>query len=447
METTKYPFWKQHPVLSEIRVDTLNKIIELVVKLRTEGESRTAYIMIDLALGMYSTSVEDQRIPADITDSEQEAIVRLFQEFSIIAYYSDRRDLGLQISDKLLFHRSRIIDGTRERSHAVDDEMIHRNLIFYVDRLPRIEKYVISVEMPLVEDFRYHSMNPSIIRTENGYLFLCRGVNYDLTDGSYHIHAVDQKVRTKNILVRTDRQLIPISQHEIVDHADYTRYPSRVVGFEDCRLFQVGEELWFTCTTGESKAEFLPQIGIGKIPSPPWENTIPITTFVPLEGPSPGRCEKNWLPFACGGQISVIYTYSDTIALLIGMEDGIPDGETSEFSRKVTNEYACQFRGSGGPIPFDDGYLAVIHEVSFPDNVRHYFHRFVWIDDQFKLRKVSPLWRFDDQRIEFCAGLCRSHQDGQLLLSYGVNDNKAAIISVDIDQVRKMLADLPSFSN
>jgi hypothetical protein len=108
---------------------------------------------------------------------------------------------------------------------------------------------------------------------------------------------------------------------------------------------------------------------------------------------------------------------------------------------------AEQFGGGSQAIAFDNGSLAVIHEMEERDGRRYYRHRFVWFDRANVLRGVSRAFYFNRKGIEFAAGLAW-HPDGKhLLVSYGVDDSEAWIATLDAAEVRGVLEDaqrLPS---
>jgi hypothetical protein len=118
-------------------------------------------------------------------------------------------------------------------------------------------------------------------------------------------------------------------------------------------------------------------------------------------------------------------------------------------------------RGGSQLIPYEGGYIAVVHEVYsvarealgansllgfFPQPARGpiayksnivYMHRFVRFDDKLTTATLGAPFYFEDYQIEFCAGL--AHFAGKYVLSYGVNDKFARIALVDPEVVRDLL--------
>ena len=48
---------------------------------------------------------------------------------------------------------------------------------------------------------------------------------------------------------------------------------------------------------------------------------------------------------------------------------------------------AEKFKGGSQAVPFEDGWLMVIHEWELLNGRRHYVHRLVWLDGHQRLRR------------------------------------------------------------
>jgi hypothetical protein len=158
-----------------------------------------------------------------------------------------------------------------------------------------------------------------------------------------------------------------------------------------------------------------------------------------LNGPDPSRCEKNWLPFIKDETLYVIYSYSPFVIYQLDIETG---DCILDLSYEPTYDFT-QFRGSAGPIPFDDGYLVLIHEVTYTsDQSRCYLHRFVYLDHRFFVKKISKPFTFLHQGVEFCGSMTLNHEENQLILAIGIEDNKAYLCTVDLNTIHSYLYSL-----
>ena len=78
-------------------------------------------------------------------------------------------------------------------------------------------------------------------------------------------------------------------------------------------------------------------------------------------------------------------------------------------------------------------YICITHEVDLFKNYLQqkdaiYRHRLVIWDEQFNFAGMSQPFSFLDARVEFCVGA--AEYNGDLLVSFGFQDNAAFVLSV-----------------
>jgi hypothetical protein len=168
---------------------------------------------------------------------------------------------------------------------------------------------------------------------------------------------------------------------------------------------------------------------------------LPVTLFTIAQSPSLDRPEKNWLPLESDGPIRAVSSLDPVSIITIDPETGIC--ETTLV--RVTGHDLTRLRGSAPPIPFDGGYLAVVHQVVASPEQR-YTHRFVWLDSRWTLVRVSAPFTFADSNIEFCAGMCLAHDSEHLILSVGIDEEQGWLYRVPVDKVRSSLSLIPDCS-
>lgn len=357
------------------------------------------------------------------------------EEVSIAAYYTPFRDEGFAASSDLVIRRN-VPWFIKEQGY--------RNLLFYVQNLKNAHYQPIVVDLPHIQkgsDERYHPMNPSILKTEDGYELICRAVNYTQT-GAKIFNTIDESgiFRTKNFLVHYDREFKLQSQHEIIENLPRERRSCIVQGLEDCRIVGYDKGLWFTCTTSDTNPTGQRQVSLCKLAGEKKGGIVEVERLIPLLGPDLNRCEKNWLPFVKNETLFAIYSYSPFIVFK-------PDIETGECDTVYRYETALDFtgfRGSAGPIPFDDGYLILVHEVAvLPEYERCYLHRFVFLDKHFEMQRVSRPFTFRHNGVEFCCSMVMDHSGTNLIMPLGIEDHEAYLCTVDLETVRSLLHPLP----
>jgi len=357
------------------------------------------------------------------------------EELSIAAYYTPFRDEGYAASSDLVLRRN-VPWYIKTQGY--------KNLLFYTENLKNVRFQAIKIDLPLVQkgyEERYHPMNPSIFKTEDGYELICRAVNYTQT-GAKIFNTIDEHgiYRTKNFLVHYDRGFNMHSQHEIYENLERERRYCIVEGLEDCRIVKFDNSLWFTCTTADTNPTGQRQISLCKLDNEKVGKIVEVEKLVPLLGRDLNRCEKNWLPFVKDGSLHIVYS-SDPFVIFK------PDIETGEC--KTVLEYKppldfTSFRGSGGPIEFDDGYLMLVHEVALlPEYERCYLHRFLYLDKNFIAEQISKPFTFQHQGVEFCASMTIDHSGKELIMPIGIEDREAYLCFIDLATVRSLLHPLP----
>ena len=101
-------------------------------------------------------------------------------------------------------------------------------------------------------------------------------------------------------------------------------------------------------------------------------------------------------------------------------------------------------RGSSQLVRWGNCYISITHEVDLFKNYLNqkdgiYRHRLCVWDDDVNLVGISSEFSFLDGRIEFCVGA--SVLDGDLLLSFGFQDNAAFILRTPGALVEDMIAE------
>ena len=351
---------------------------------------------------------------------------QFIEELSIAGYYTPFKEEGFAAANALALRR--------DIPYSVK-EQAYKNLLFYVEKIEAKRFLPITLQSPPIRN--YNPMNPSIQKLDEGYLLLCRTVNYrqeyghyQMLDGSPNIH-----IHTRNFLLRLSNDLQVLSQQEIVDTLS-PKYPHlQVEGLEDCRLIMHDRKLWCTCTTWGAHAI---HISLCRLAEPDLSSEIALQQFTPLQGPDPSRCEKNWLPFVMNHALHVIYSY-DPFRIFK------PDLVTGECASVLEYSPSCDFsyfRGSAAPIPFDDGYLMLVHEVVF-NEWRVYLHRFLFLDKEFHITKASLPFIFQHLGVEYCCGMTIDHSGTQLIVPIGIEDREAYLCCINLDLVRSLLKSLP----
>lgn len=355
------------------------------------------------------------------------------EEISIAAYYTRYKDEGRAASDRLLLHKN--------VPYWIKDQN-SRNLFFYAPYLKEGRFRPLEIPMPPIIEGSletYHPMNLSIVKTADGYKMLVGSVNYTQT-GRKIFHTADASgvFRMKNFILEFDIEFRITRQQEIVENLSRVTYPAlNAEGLEDGRLFEHLGRDWFSCTTNDTNPNGFPQISLCQL------SNGQVERLTPLLGPSLYHGEKNWLPFHHNGQLQLIYSY-DPFTIYT------PDLETGACTPFLEQELPFDFsrqRGSAPPIPFDDGYLLLTHEiVPYPDSTRAYLHRFLYLSHDLEIKKISRAFVFLHQGIERCTSICIDHSETQLILPIVIEDREPSLCFLALESVRSLMIEYPGAS-
>lgn len=289
-------------------------------------------------------------------------------------------------------------------------------------------------------------MNPSIFIDDDGDILVnLRHVNYTLVHSenkqlfpsrwgplTYLHPEKDQRLVTENYLCRLNSSL------EMTDfaHVEMLKLHEPIWefhGLEDCRLVQWNKNYFLigvrrdTTDNGQGRMEYS-EIEIDKSN---WSVKEVHRKRIPAPEPNDSYCEKNWYPvldkpytfikWSCPTEVVFAHPYA---------EDTKP---TKQIALRACEMPPADQRGSSQMLRWGNMYLAITHEVNLFKNYLGqkdaiYRHRLALWDTEFNLTGMSKPFSFLDGRIEFCVGAAEF--EGDLLLSFGFQDNAAFVLRV-----------------
>jgi glycosyltransferase involved in cell wall biosynthesis len=402
----------------EFRPGRAEPLHDIAVYYRTRGRYEEAMMFLELASHI-PYPAGDRLF---VEDFVYQAGIR--QEMSIAGFYCrspERRAIGRLACNALALDRDAPPDVRRKA---------RENLVYYARNAAELMPSWGSWRLPWSPPCYGQPMNPSIAMTADGWRMVVRVVNYRTVDAVDFVVPEGEPYRTRNFLLRLDDDLRPLAAQEILPPPDWPapRF-GEVLGLEDMRLFVWCGALWGSATTRELADRGKCQIVLGRIDAEAAGDTRLAGWRVVSVG-GPPRHEKNWMPRINGDRLEFIYTCDPTRLI---------DSEGCTVSEAATGVALDQLRGGSQAIPFDDGWLALTHEVSFIEGGRVYLHRFVWYDGQMRLRQFSEAFTLNGRGVEFAAGLAW-HPDGErLVVSYGVSDAEAWLATVSAADVRRAI--------
>jgi hypothetical protein len=349
------------------------------------------------------------------------------RELAISGYYTSRQEEGMAAAEELALGRD--VPGALT-------QMARNNQIFYAQPLAAGSYRQLKPGLP----WPYLPCNPSLVRDgDKGYLINCRAVSYRLQpSGRYAAADEDNILRTRNVLMRLDRDLGFRDQNELICDLPPLRW-TQVQGLEDIRLVVDGDALRFTCTTLEHHPLGPVRLSLGTL-----DDDLRLASLLPLTGVGDHLPQKNWLPFHDQGsqELRAIYAYEPFTVVRIDAGSG----RCEIVEERPLQRNFADWRGGAGPLTLPaasgGGSLLLIHEVAALGR-RYYTHRLLRLGPDGAPAQASQPFFFLRRGVEFAAGLCLSHDQAEVLITLGVNDAEAWLCTLPLAAALAMLRDLP----
>lgn len=291
-----------------------------------------------------------------------------------------------------------------------------------------------SLKSKLTDEY-FNECNPSIVRYQNQWYVVLRTVNYTqkgAREWNINHPKFNGVVWTKNYLLIMDDELRIQKEYVIIDPsivAQPPHYNRPIRGMEDMRLFVRDNKLMATFTllnTHQLSKNIFSRIGEVEFQTPNDNNQSVEVRFIREHGSlnsKPQEVEKNWLPYENG----YVYWYNPITVL---------DRSGKNAIIRDTRYDLSTFRGSAGPVQYRDGWLLVVHQVAMNAGSRTYYHRFLYLDNNFDVKNISESFHFDHIGIEFCCGL--AIYSNKIYLTYGIEDYTAELLVLNNTDLEDM---------
>lgn len=419
------------PDFAAIAAREYRRLVDLSREHRERGENMLAITYGEAAL----------RMPLKPADDHEAR-----QEVAIAGYYCGpaSRERAGRLCNELALERD--IPAT-VRSLAFS------NLHFYLRPLEEHCPSWRTHRIAFTPDAGWLQQNVSITRWRDRFMLLQRTHNYTpIVDGVVRFRPpAGDVIRTRNFLLELDDDLEIVDGDEIHSPADWPCPPAydQVIGWEDMRLFVVGDKLMTVANVRELNREGWCQFVRAEIRDGELIHEGVISQQPPV------RHEKNWMPIEDGGGRLIYLCDPGRVVDINGRTIPwkpagyiSPPGQSLEYRPPI---YAATFRGGSQAVQFEsvhrgtDGgivgerhLLALVHEAEWRGPLLYYRHRWALFDRDGRLLRCSPPWYFQHQGLEYCAGLTW-HPDGRLIVSHGCHEAESWLGTVDPAEVARML--------
>lgn len=306
-----------------------------------------------------------------------------------------------------------------ERAHILRESIASTRSISALIPQARL----LSVDVPTPEG--WNAYNPSIANTSRGLLMTVRSSNWDYKRHHYfRVNDPEGIARSRSYLLHLDADLAPRSSVLLRDDTDRTGdVAARYRGYEDLRLFELGRQLGAVATTLDFSPTAVSQLALLGIREDRLVNRRSIS-----DGYTKG--EKNWSPAIWNGELLLVYSYAPMTLLRWDGRRLLPAGLDAYIGPPI----AIDFRGGSQLVWTKAGFLTVIHaSADYPNESRVYVHRFVLLDEEFRITGVSRQFTFQQNGIEFAAGIALQGDD--VIVSFGAADAECWLARLALEHV------------
>jgi len=348
----------------------------------------------------------------------------LKEVFTIAASYSE---------DPLVKERGRRICNWLSLKRDVPESvrgLARYNSRWYVEPVKSLTPSIVFHSLTVPTPEGYTPGNVSIVRTSAGFVALVRAVNYDLLPNGYFDRRGDTSFRQRIIALHLDEQLRVLGSVEVLSPKDMP-LPKHLdsLGFEDPRPFTWRGDLWSVSSVRQLNDEGRAEMVLARVDRKSADQYV-FADWRVLASGMPVRWEKNWMPQVVGADLRFIYSTDPTRI--------ISDSGVTLFSESAPIA-ADNFRGGSQAIPFDGGWLMLIHEWELIGERRNYFHRFLWLDANGRVARLSLRFFFIRIASEFATGLAWYSTGEHLVISFGIDDHEPTLAIVHANDVNATL--------
>lgn len=292
--------------------------------------------------------------------------------------------------------------------------------------LTKLKYFFTRAEIPALT--QYNVCNPSVIKTQSGYLSTVRGCNYNLKSGyNFKIGSADSKVPdSQNYIVEFDDNFELKSYWFLEDR--HIRADDRALdGLEDLRLFEYKGQKHVIASALNYWPKPKNVMVMCRIDN---GNVLRDPLF--LQSPTDAKVEKNWMPWVVGDRLFFVY---QTHPLEIYE---LRNGNIIKILSSPADNWISGLSGSSCVMPYKDGYMSVVHRKTIDQKKRLYFywHHLVEFDAEMNPKRLGRKFSFEEERVEFCAGL--SIEKDNVVFSYGLMDQRAVLLKTKTDILEEL---------
>lgn len=265
------------------------------------------------------------------------------------------------------------------------------------------------IQLPQLTQYKYNACNPSVIECNHKLLAVYKGVSHDLKTSGYQDHHGGFSRQNYIAEISSDFQ---IEKTLFVEDRHIRSNPDALNGIEDLRLFK-WRNAHYVLGAARNVTKKTTKMVLCQLSG----------SYFDLVGflPSRQQTEKNWMPWVKEDELFFIY-HSDPHEIL--KFDG---KDISNFKKPLMPvQLRTQFGGSC-VMPLNKNFIGIVHRKT---QTLNYTHTCIIYGPDFEVVAISPEFKFESERVEFCCGLALLGD--QIILSYGIWDSQAVLIKLPL---------------
>jgi tetratricopeptide (TPR) repeat protein len=391
----------------------IESLYEIVKYYRERGKNQAAYIYLisaDESNKLYGPSNDFLFLQKDVYD------YKLDYELTIVGYYVNYRGISL----------TRASMNVLSYPHLPNDiaTSVLSNYKFYAEKLvnhqtPFNHPFLQSAtdSLGLAADGIFVKSTPSITRRGNHLIVNVRYVNYRIDDKGNYVN--QEKITTKNAISVLD---ISGPIWKVIQEFELkydTSNDGHYVGLEDIRLFTDSNNILYNANRGLPDGTMTVEHGKISLDGEDVQYSINprFSTHQSLE--------KNWVLVPGYNIPKFIYHWNPEITVA-----DLVVGNLSIAKKTPAPFFFRYLRGSTNAVVIKDEYWFICHAVSYEDR-RYYYHIVVVLDTKFNLKRWTPFFTFEGEKVEYTLGFVYLEESDHLLIGYSVYDCSCKYIQVN----------------
>jgi glycosyltransferase involved in cell wall biosynthesis len=455
MEKAVY-YWLEGYNIHQDRIENLYEVISYYRKI---GKQQLSYLIYQIAdkINKNKTSYDNLFLQKDIYDYKMD------YEFTIISYYCKN------VENSEILSKSMKVLSVNNVDNDIMTNVLN-NYKFYSQKLKNLECQFKKKEFEknfdllskigesiYIDKNEFISSTPSVCyditntgnfknKSKTGLCVNLRFVNYRIGENGQYINK--EQIITKNVFAVFDVSNLYNWKKIYEFELNYdNQYDDIYVGLEDIRLFSDYNNITYNANRGLPNHKMYVENGIVDVSNKRVESKL-LNIVDEYNEEQNHTIEKNWVLFMNKNkETKMVYNW---YPIQIGKKEKYEyENILNDNYRKLiitdeieTPNFFKWVRGSTNGITINDEIWFICHIFSYEDR-RYYYHLIVVLDNTtYKLKKYTPLFTFEGEKVEYTLGFVLIEELNQFLIGYSLLDKVTKYMIIAKKKIDEMFIEL-----